>query len=336
MYGTDRGVKYVVNYSYSLEVETGTTLEKVEQVIVPAIERAAVNKMIPEMFNSLCGSSRGLQSGLLPIELDPLYLGITSLPSDFVLRDGKWLCLYLTIVVNNNKDVSTSSHVRIFSCPANTIVGCELDFSQPCFVISSAVTTYSEGKSAEDVEAEMETLLDDIFSIGNLANAVPLVNGVSFRELAFVSTTASPTTASPTAQQSLAIEIPERSPIFLSPISPPPTTRNQPAAIPTPIPTLTSVSPPFLAVTARPTFLPPPTSQPTVKPSEAATQEAASEESENNDDKSVGGLSDWWRWLLLCAIVVFMTAAVYFVYKSCPGRAKQHQTFEEQEEPTKF
>ena len=90
-FGTERGNKYIISYIYQLEVEPGTTLQQLEEVIIPSIEAATVNFLIPHMFEPLCGSFRRLQLGLLQPG-ETRYLGISTMPVDIVSENGK-LCV---------------------------------------------------------------------------------------------------------------------------------------------------------------------------------------------------------------------------------------------------
>lgn len=86
-FGAPRGDKHVISYVYQLEVEPGTMLQQVEENIIPSVEAATVNSMIPSMFESLCGSFRKLQLELVQPP-EPRYLGISTAPEDAILEDG--------------------------------------------------------------------------------------------------------------------------------------------------------------------------------------------------------------------------------------------------------
>ena len=93
-FGTPRGDKHVISYVYQLEVEPGTMLQQVEDKIIPSVEAATVNSMIPYLFEPLCGSFRRLQLELVQPP-EPRYLGISTTPEDVILEDGK-CCLLIT------------------------------------------------------------------------------------------------------------------------------------------------------------------------------------------------------------------------------------------------
>lgn len=111
-FGTKRGDEHVVGYVYQLEVEPDTRFQQVENEILPSVESATVNSMIPSMFVPLCGSSRKLQLELVQPP-ESRYLGINTTPKDEILEDGK-KCPRLNTSIQDHCEDTQVKCVKLF------------------------------------------------------------------------------------------------------------------------------------------------------------------------------------------------------------------------------
>lgn len=85
VFGAERGDSSLVVFIYQVEVEPGTTPTQFETTILPHMELAIVDLMIPSMFSNICGLFRRLMT------VTGTYLGISALPNDHVLSGGMQL-----------------------------------------------------------------------------------------------------------------------------------------------------------------------------------------------------------------------------------------------------
>lgn len=82
VFGAESGDSSLVVFIYQVEVEPGTTPTHFEKIILPPMELAIVDLMIPSMFSNICGLFRRLMT------VTGTYLGISALPNDHALSGG--------------------------------------------------------------------------------------------------------------------------------------------------------------------------------------------------------------------------------------------------------
>lgn len=93
MFGSDRGNTAIVVFIYQVELEPEITLGQLATELLPQLEIEMLDLMIPFIFDTFCGLFRRLMEG------PRNYSGLSAMPRDYVLREGKVTSWYMDIAV---------------------------------------------------------------------------------------------------------------------------------------------------------------------------------------------------------------------------------------------
>ena len=86
--GIIKGDATLYDFFFQLEVVAGMTAEEVDDNLLPEVEVAIANSLVPDLFPKQCGRRRNLQGSNGP-GLQGRYLGLSTRPPDFVLNGCK-------------------------------------------------------------------------------------------------------------------------------------------------------------------------------------------------------------------------------------------------------
>ncbi|CAB9497851.1 expressed unknown protein [Seminavis robusta] len=193
-FGSLRGDPTVATYIYQVETQPEITRQQFQTEIIPQIELATADGMVPYIFGQLCNLfRRELQ------QANSMYLGINIRPSDEVLDDT---------------DCSGAF------------------FQRPCYVVNGLMTLYTVGKTSEKVQAETIWIIKNLDE-KSIASTVPGVNKIVIRgsPAVIAPETASPTmpmvapdlTPMPPPSPATPMVVPDLTPIPTVTVTAPPT-----------------------------------------------------------------------------------------------------------------
>lgn len=84
MVGLMEGDRTLYDFFYQLQVAEGITAEEVDDNLLPEVEIAMANALIPRLFPHQCSGGRMLQDAML-VASEGRYIGLSTRPPDFVL-----------------------------------------------------------------------------------------------------------------------------------------------------------------------------------------------------------------------------------------------------------
>jgi hypothetical protein len=84
VYGSLEGSSTTINFSYQLEASTEEEVF-IEIEVLPVLEQAIVDSILPEVFSDDCGSERRK----LRVDRRLAVAGVSKNPPDMILEDGK-------------------------------------------------------------------------------------------------------------------------------------------------------------------------------------------------------------------------------------------------------